>query len=230
MSGERFVWDRDDPLARCTGERRDANDALRDYWLMGPGRSVRGLLEQYRQQSAIDPPAEIPPTVRLRTLFAWSSRYRWQARVDRAKEIADDEIAELEREARKQAILNSGFALRYERLASLQRLAELLGGEIYKEDKRWLPDVKQIGAGDTAERVDIVRFNSALIEQFRRTIADIASEMGERVKGVELRGPNGGPVQVDFIGMVAHLSDEELEQLIHNLDETHPPEADDDAD
>lgn len=158
---------------------------------MGPGRSLRKLWSEYRKRSADDPQTEEPPTRRFVTLGKWSSRYQWQARIDRAKEIADDEIAELEREARKQAILNSGFALQYERLASLQRLADLLEEEIYEEDKRWLPDVKQIGAGDMAERVDIVRFNRALIEQFRQTLDDIAAEMGERVKGLELSGRVG---------------------------------------
>lgn len=191
MSDREFAWDPDSPFDRCRGETRRANDALYDYWLMGPGRSLRLLLDQYRQQTDDESATEKPPTVRFRTLGGWSSRYQWQARVDRAKEIADDEIAELERETRKQAILSSGFALQYNRIASLQKLADLLEGELYEEDKRWLPDAKQIGAGDMAERVDIVRFNRALIEQFRQTLDDIAAEMGERVKGLELRGRVG---------------------------------------
>jgi len=126
-----------------------------------------------------------PPTRTLRTIRGWSAKYAWQDRVDRAKEIADDEIAELEREVRREAILSSGFAQRYERVAALQDLAELLLSELLTEDKRWLPDVKQIGGGEYAERIDIVRFNSAIVEQFRKTLEDIAAEMGDRVQKQE---------------------------------------------
>lgn len=94
-------------------------------------------------------------------------------------------------EERKTEILNSGYALYFERIADLKELAELLRDELYTEDKRWLPDVRQIGSGEDAERVDIVRFNHALIEQYRRTLDDIAAEMGERIRGLELRGSVG---------------------------------------
>lgn len=187
-------WDRDNPLERMEAETRKAHTALRDYWLIGPGRSIRNLHRKYMQVTSLE-----RPTRHLRTLLGWSSRYAWQARVDRAKQIVDDEIAALEREARREAILSSGFALRYERVSALQDLADLLQEEMLTEDKRWLLDVKQIGGGEYAERVDIVRFNAALIEQFRRTLADMAAEMGERVQRTELSGKDGEPLVVRFI-------------------------------
>lgn len=173
-------WDATNPLARAVGETRKAHTALRDYWLLGPGRSITKLHQSYMQTTSQE-----PPTRTLRTIRGWSAKYAWQDRVDRAKEIADDEIAELEREVRREAILSSGFAQRYERVAALQDLAELLLSELLTEDKRWLPDVKQIGGGEYAERIDIVRFNSAIVEQFRKTLEDIAAEMGDRVQKQE---------------------------------------------
>jgi hypothetical protein len=91
-------------------------------------------------------------------------------------------------EARRIEILTSGYALKHERVRSLNKLAELLLDEANEEDKRWCPDVKSIGSGPGAERVDIVRFNGSLIEQARKTLDDIAAEMGERVAKHELSG------------------------------------------
>lgn len=82
-----FTWDHDNPLSRCKGETRKAHDALQSYFHMGSGRSLRKLLEQYCQQ--ID---QEPPTKRFKTLADWSTRYAWQARIDRAKEIDDDAL------------------------------------------------------------------------------------------------------------------------------------------
>lgn len=84
----RASWDPNDPLARMSGERTDANQALNDYALMGAGRSLAKLCDWYRGQrvgnvgagSGGGPPAQ-PPTTRLPTLEAWSARYDWQRRV-----------------------------------------------------------------------------------------------------------------------------------------------------
>ena len=205
-----FEWDRDDPLGRCKRETRRANDALRDYWLMGPGRSLRTLCEVYSQRSVSEASAEAPPTKRARTLFHWSTYYAWQARIDHAKKILDDEIAQAELEARRAEVLGSGYALSFERVDSLKSLAELLCDELNEEDKRWLPDVKQIGAGEHAERVDIVRFNAQLIEQYRRTLDDIAAELGERVKGIDLTtgGKQIQVVSIEAVEPVKQMDDE----------------------
>lgn len=101
------------------------------------------------------------------------------------------ELARAELAQREAEVLANGYALYFERIDDLKELAKLLWDEINIEDRRWLPDVKQIGRGKDAERVDIVRFNSALIEQFRRTLDDIAAELGERIKGLELSGSVG---------------------------------------
>ncbi len=45
--------------------------------------------------------------------------------------------------------------------------------------KIWLPDVKSIGTGPTAERVDLVQFNAPLIRELRACLDDIAAELGD---------------------------------------------------
>lgn len=84
-------WDKENPLNRIPGESRAANSALRDYYLMGAGRSLRGLLGQYIQQSSNNPPTKTP-TTKFNTLSTWSHKYRWVDRATAQKEI-DDTVA-----------------------------------------------------------------------------------------------------------------------------------------
>lgn len=86
-------WNRDDPLARVKGETTKANSALRDYALMGAGRSLRKLHERY--QSVSESSSEEPPTQRLPTILNWSTRWDWQAR------IAEWDAIQFEREKAK---------------------------------------------------------------------------------------------------------------------------------
>jgi hypothetical protein len=75
------------PLNRIPDETQRANDALNHYYLMGAGRSIRKLHEQYCQQTDRKAPAK-----RLKTLFDWSTEHHWQARIAAQKEI-DDAVA-----------------------------------------------------------------------------------------------------------------------------------------
>jgi hypothetical protein len=56
----------------------------------------------------------------------------------------------------------------------------------------WVPDVKQIGSGADAERVDIEHFNSAIISEYRATLDDIAKETGGRVQKQQTDLTSGG--------------------------------------
>ena len=83
-------WNREDPLSRAPRETRKANDALGDYWRMGPGRSLAKLVRTYREGGA-----DLPPTRHLSIIEGWSTRYAWQARVDRAKALQDKATEQL---------------------------------------------------------------------------------------------------------------------------------------
>ena len=131
------------------------------------------------------------PTKQLSTLQRWYRAFDWKSRV--AKQ--DAEIARAQFEEIKARSVESGFAHYPARVQALIELGDMLLEEIYEDDKRWLPDVKAVGAGESYERIDIVRFNSPLIEQFRKTLDDIAAELGERRKGIELTGKDGGPIE-----------------------------------
>lgn len=190
-------------------ESNKAKQAFEDYFQFGPGRSLEKLLGQYRARSA--PGAR--PTLRLQTLKAWSSAFNWQQRIaDREAEIARAALEKI-----RETATETGYAIYQQRIADLDRVAELLLEEIFTEDKRWLPDVKQIGSGKHAERVDIVRFNAALIEQYRGALGDIAAEMGERIKGIEVRGKPGAPI--GFTLDLFNMNKDELKHFIANIRE-----------
>lgn len=158
-------------------ETNKARQAFDDYFNLGPGRSLRNLHRTYLKART-----KKPPTKHLRTIGIWSKEHEWQRRIgEREAEIQAAVLEEIKHNATE-----IGYAIFQKRIHDLNRLGELLLGELLDDDKRWLADVKQIGSGEYAERVDIVRFNSALIEQYRKTLDDIASEMGERIKGFEV--------------------------------------------
>lgn len=75
----RAPFDTQDPLARIQGESLRANQALKDYYMMGAGRGLRQQAANYIAQSDN---GESTPTIHFRTLAAWSGKYSWQARIE----------------------------------------------------------------------------------------------------------------------------------------------------
>ncbi len=75
-------------LAKPRIETEAAIQAFEDYLSMGPDRSLRKLIEQYREQKQSNNGGGYKagtrtgiPTVRLSTLAGWSKRHKWQARI-----------------------------------------------------------------------------------------------------------------------------------------------------
>lgn len=162
-------------LQLLAGERQlressKAVQACNDYLRMGVGRSLRTLLSSWVEQGQTS-----TPTSNFSTLSEWSRRYGWGKRA----ESYDAEIDQKKTDHANE-VMQSGLALAHNRVDELKDLAKFLKGEISDIDKVWLPDVKQIGAGKSAERVDIVRFNAALIKEYRETLDDLAREVGGR--------------------------------------------------
>lgn len=184
------------------GESGKAHSALIDYCQMGPGRSLSTLAERYRRV-----PKPVPPTVRLNTLKEWSVRFKWQERTA-AYDAGVQAAAEADLRELRRAVLEEGLALDYERVQLLKDLAGLLRTEVFEEAKHWVTDVKVIGYGESAEQVDIVRFNAPLIEQLRGTLDDIAKEVGGRKTKIEATGANGGPLE--FNAVIAMTAEREL--------------------
>lgn len=110
-----------------------------------------------------------------------AQRYQW---VERAAAWDALQIAEIEKNvvAEKARTLLTDYALSHRRVAQLNEQAKQLVAMLDDPHKVWVPDVKAIGNGPKAERVDLVQFNAALFHEIRATLDDIAAELGERVK------------------------------------------------
>lgn len=186
-------------------ESSRAVQACNAYLRLGPGRSLSALARQYAEVAR-----NVPRTASHSSLKKWSVRFEWQKRAaayDAALEAQKNEIRRQEME--------SELALDFERVRALKKLAGFLAGEIEKEEDGrrtsvWLPDVKQIGSGEDAERVDIVRFNSDLIDQYRGTLDDLAKETGGRRPKAEAA----------LLGLIDYskLSNEQLERIASGED------------
>lgn len=149
-------------------------------------RSARAGEEKGGKESGIDicleqeSPREAPGK-----WYEMAAKYRWKERAA-AYDAHMTARLEAEIEPERARVLVEGFAQVHRRIAVLNAKAEQLLAMTEDPHKVWLPDVKSVGTGEFAERVDLVQFNSALFHELRATLADIAAELGERVKKREL--------------------------------------------
>ena len=173
-------------------QEKESNNAMlacNDWLRLGPGRNITKLLDSYRRKSDVIADFAAPSTS-TRTLQTWSTNFKWS---DRAPVFDAGYEERVNRE--RTAEFDYGLALDYERIRELKQLSDLLKDQLLTRDTDgnliglWVPDVKVVGHGDTAETVDIERFNSALVTQYRETLNDLAKETGGRVQKRELGGP-----------------------------------------
>lgn len=185
---------------RQKGESDSAVIACNDWLRLGTGRTLPELLLKYSESYQ-----DLPPTQSLPTLKDWSAKFAWNERA-----VEFDADYEAIKNAERLAVMSYGASLDYERVRKLKRLADLLEKQIYElstpDDSGistylniWLPDVKQIGTGKDAERVDIERFNAQLIEQYRSVLDDIAKEVGHRRQKTELGNLDGATLAIRII-------------------------------
>jgi hypothetical protein len=188
LSGERQKSETDIAVVAC-------NDWLR----MGEGRNLRELIDQY-QLKATRIKGFKPPTLSYSTIKGWSTAFEWSERAS----LYDANFEALRNEER-QKVFSNELVSDFGRVRKLVDLAEFLEGQLYEQDMGgnfhnvWNPDVKGVGSGLDAQIVDIERFNPAIIEQYRATLADIAKEVGGRVEKKEVTGANGGAIGLKVI-------------------------------
>lgn len=105
--------------------------------------------------------------------------------------------------------LQTGLALKEERVTALKKLGETLLEELTREDdnRLWTQNAKGIGSGEDFERYDYEEFNKAEIDALRGIFDDIAAEVGHRTK----RDAN---LNIDF----SKLTDGQLERLARGED------------
>jgi len=182
--------------------------AYADYLRLGPDRSLERLATEYRART------DGVPTHQLSRLKQWSTTYGWQSRL---QVIADAEVREAEtREAvHRREIMESGYALVWERVRALKELADRLFAELQDPSRRWVREAKVVGSGKNAREVVVERFNSAEVEQLRGVLADIAKETGGRKDIQVVTGDADSPLEVrhGYDLNLSRLTDAELDQM-----------------
>lgn len=209
-----------------SNESEAAVMACNDWLRMGAGRSLRELVNSYQQTATIKRSFK-PPTLSYETLRTWASRFDW---AERATQY-DSEFEAIKNEERNQ-VFNEALALDFGRVRKLVNLANFLEAQLYEQSEPdedgiahflniWVHDVKSVGSGESAERVDIERFNSALISEYRATLADIAKEVGGRVAKSELTGANGGAIKHEMdIRKLPPLPEDTLSEILNGSSDT----------
>ena len=173
------------------------------YLLMGVGRSMLGAYKKYITQKGSKKLINFVPD-------GWDAaarRYDWKARA-----VAYDKSGEAQArkayEARRLAILSTGFALEHERVALLDDLAAQLDAYRQIEDRLWITETKQIGFGKDAQMIENVTFNAPLVKELRGTLDDLAKELGQRTKRTEVTGTDGNPIEVVYHTIVKEDDDD----------------------
>ncbi len=170
------------------GESSRAVVACNDFLRMGAGRKVSTLLRQYKGN-------KLAPATSPHTVYEWSTKFGWEERANIYDAQYEDQKTE-----RSVEVMSSGLALTHNRVEKLKGLADQLESDLQDAAKIWLADVKQIGGGRMAERVDLIRFNWSLIEQYRNVLDDLAKETGGRVNRNELTSDTGDyKITVEYV-------------------------------
>lgn len=97
-------YDPESPLDRVTGESLKANTALRDYYNLGPGRSLKRLHKLYTERREA---GEILPPLRSQmTINNFSIRWEWQARVA-AQTLIDAKAEKIALDQRRRELIEA---------------------------------------------------------------------------------------------------------------------------
>lgn len=162
-------------------------EVYRDEWRAARQKTRQTEQGEIRGNQRIDSALEADmPKEASGPWYDMAKKYRWSERASAwdAHQVA---LIEENTTAERTLVLATNYAQMHRRIATLNTIAEQLFAMTKDPAKVWMPDVKAIGSGPEAERVDLVQFNAALYHEIRACLDDIASELGERVKRKETK-------------------------------------------
>ena len=160
----------------------------------------------------------------------WKPRFRvTRQQVDHYRKTRRIALHEIKEDGEASS-LKIGLALKENRVAKLQLLADKMLADLLEQDRWWLLQVKGIGQGENFERVEYFEFNKAEIDAVRGVLDDIAGEVGERVRRADLTS-GGKPLPRPGIDpkQLRNLSDNELTILEHAAEILERGSADQDS-
>jgi len=128
---------------------------------------------------------------------------------------AAERKAETREAVHRREIMESGYALVWERVRALKELAVTLFAELQDPSRRWVREAKVVGSGKNAREVVVERFNATEVEQLRGVLADLAKETGGRKDIQVVTGDADSPLEVrhGYDLNLSRLTDDELDQM-----------------
>lgn len=178
---------------RSDAKRDDSRRAARPFKMTPQAEYAAVLLA--RAELTVEQVAETVGVARA-TLFRWRGHPDFQARGRQETEIVRNKIRQ------------DGIAVMENRLRFLQERHNLMRrvikaraeSPIMKEvpggDTGLLVhDVKVIGSGENAERLDVFEVDTGLLKELRSHEQQAAQELGQWAERHEVSGPNGGPIE-----------------------------------
>lgn len=157
-------------VKRPEHESDAARAAFADYVEMGAGRTLEGLVKQYRTRTG---PV---PTRQLTQVKLWSSTWGWQRRLT-AMENRFLIERENEYDRRRAEVMDQGYALDFERVRLLVAMMSRLGNAFVALGESW------------SRPLNDAEFDRAikLVPAVEHLAKGIAQEKGERQKTVNIR-------------------------------------------
>lgn len=225
---------------RIKGESKKAVIACNDYLRMGAGRSLVKLIQKYTESIPDSAPTKnLIVAKRWSTKYDWQARAdAYDAQLEAQKNARRKEIMEaglaLDYERVSKLVELAQFLedqITYEPGESANNDEEIEPVELTDEESEtqqrrehgdpmlqrphvWLRDYKQIGSGEFAEKVEIYRFNAALVSEYRAALDDIAKEVGGRKQKVDMEHSGAVDVTSDELAKArAAAKDFEQEML-----------------
>lgn len=169
-----FPWERQEGEPAIWYRRFDR------FRLMEPVRSIAAVFQEEDTEKNREKQRNKPNGI----WYEIAKQWRWEERAAAWDALVDEEI-EKTIQAEKKHVLRKNFALMHKRVQELDRLVKKLIDYTDNEERVWVPDVKAIGNGPDAERVDLVNFNAPLFMSIDKYFKSIAEEVGGRVKKSE---------------------------------------------
>ena len=158
--------------------------AFERYWRLGPERSIERL------HAAMEAEAKAPS---LRTLYGWSSRYRWQDRVadlERRARAADDEariqaIREMQERQAKEGLLLQQRGTQWLAQINDEQASPEAAIRAVVEGAR----LERLARGEATERTEIQNVPDPRLEQLNDQELDRLVELAESVRGEDTPRP-----------------------------------------
>jgi len=165
---ENKPWDRITHDDDRRDESANAYRAFLDFCSMGPGRTIRELLEEYREKAASnrqnaekgrEPIHDPPPTRRKATMYGWSSRWNWQERA-RAWQEAQDYDRAVNRYEERQKMLDRHLNMSNLMLTKIYEAIQSIQGRSLSagEARRWFETVvkqQRLALGMASDSTDV---------------------------------------------------------------------------